>query len=120
MKDKTQNVIVTILNETVESIKQNCELTGMSPGELIDRAMLKFSPQTPELAAQIILESISTSIRLLDEEQINIAMRIVFIVIQQGFEKDGLHGLVEMVDNLEEMFPETDYDFSDEYFDEDE
>lgn len=110
MSSKTQEITVTVLNQTVKSIDKNCALTGLQPGEIFDRLMLKFSPHEPELAALNILETISTSLHELDEDQINTTMRTVFAVLHRFITVDGLSGLSEMIDRLEELFPELDHE----------
>ncbi len=115
MDKRTQDITVTVLNETVTSIMQNCQYTGLTPGELIDRVMLKFSPHEPNIAAQLILESISISIRELEEDDVNIALRTVLAVLHRTITMDGMKGLDDMIDRLEELFPEIDYELPDEF-----
>lgn len=75
-----ESLFVTVQKQTAESIHQLQEQIGLTPGELIDRLLLKREAKTAEAAALLICEEIAIVTGKLDTEEKEKAIEKVLAV----------------------------------------
>lgn len=65
----TQEITMTLMNQTVDILKKYEEELDISKGEIIDRCMLEYPIKDPEIASFMIIEYILTATYTQDEER---------------------------------------------------
>lgn len=98
-------ISATVLAKTKESLLKYSEATGLSVGEVIDRALLRFSCETPELAALLLCEEFLFMVVNQTEEQVretvkNVAVTLISSIVECG--TDGDHFLDELSGRIRE------------------
>ncbi len=108
MSDVTTTLAATILCKTDESLKQLCEVSGLSVGEVIDRLIINWEAHDAIFASQLILEDMLMHTRLLDREQLSLTFTIILSVIKKSMNEDDPDSLKRVVEELDAILKETD------------
>lgn len=83
----------TVLAKTKESLLKYSDAAGLSAGEVIDRALLRFSCQDPEMAALLLCEEFLFLVADQTEEQLretvkNVAVTLISSIFECGADED--------------------------------
>lgn len=112
MSDVTTMLTATVLHKTDESLKQLCEVSGLSVGEVIDRLIVNWEAHDAIFASQLILEDMLMHTRLLDREQLSLTFTIILSVIKRSMAEDEPESLKRVVEELDAILKETDIELS--------
>ena len=117
---KLENMEITVLSNTKEVIEKICKSIGLTSGELIDRLILRWEPQEPMCAAQLILDNIYINTRKMNNSQFDKTIAIVFTVIKECLNKDGLKSLAPIIEDFEALLAKkeisiSEYDISNKF-----
>lgn len=100
----------TIMTKTKEALLNHCDVTGLSIGEVIDRVVLGFAVEEPEVAASILCEEFLIMTSNQTDEQIKetiklIASTLISSVVMCGVNKDYFFN--EISECIRERYLET-------------
>lgn len=117
---KLENMEITVLSNTKEVIEKICKSIGLTSGELIDRLILRWEPQEPMCAAQLILDNIYINTRKMNNSQFDKTIAIVFNVIKECLNKDGLKSLAPIIEDFDALLAKkeisiSEYDISNKF-----
>ena len=117
---KLENMEITVLSNTKEVIEKICKSIGLTSGELIDRLILRWEPQEPMCAAQLILDNIYINTRKMNNSQFDKTIAIVFTVIKECLNKDGLKSLAPIIEDFDALLAKkeisiSEYDISNKF-----
>lgn len=93
MGKNTTEIKATVMNQTVESLTQLCQNTGLSIGEVIDRLTMNMRPKEKDLAVSMAFQEIIMILSALPEEDNNAAfldLITTLIAMVPGEFEDGL------------------------------
>lgn len=81
MSAKLSEINATVITRTKEILEGIAETGGLTIGEVIDRMVLKHSPDDPQTAAMLMLDNILVTTHNLNQEQLNEAIIKVLEVL---------------------------------------
>lgn len=106
MNEKIAEINVKVMSKTKEVLEDIAETGGLSIGEVIDRLVLKLSPDDVDTAHVLILENILITTSRLTQEQSDEAILKVLKVLGDACVEDMRNEMGErfksVIDKLEE------------------
>lgn len=88
MSSKLSEITATVATKTKKVLEDIAKTGGLSVGEVIDRMVMKLSPEDAQEAAMLILDNILITTSKLNQEQLNEAIFKVLDVIGGSFTKN--------------------------------
>lgn len=100
----TKRMILEVQPDTEESIKKNCELSGLTPGQVIDRLASNYKTTDPGLASLIICDNILYTVQDQTEEEYNqtICEVVKMLLLSSKAEASSTAKLKELLEILED------------------
>lgn len=100
----TKRIILEVQSETEESIMKNCELSGLTPGQVIDRLASNYKTTDPGLASLIICDNILYTVQDQTEEEYNqtISEVVKMLLLSSKAEAPSIDKLKELLETLED------------------
>lgn len=106
MNEKIAEINVKVMAKTKEVLESIAETGGLSVGEVIDRLVLKLSPDDVDIAHVLILENILINTSRLTREESDAAILKVLKVLESACVEDMRNEMGErfkkIIDKLED------------------
>ena len=100
MNEKVVEINVKVMGKTKEVLEDVAETGGLSIGEVIDRLVLKLSPDDVDTAHLLILENLLITTSRLTQEQSDEAILKVLKVLEDACVEDMRNELTETLKSV--------------------